>query len=159
LRHGLQQTKRPVKKPCSADLKLSIMEKQQVTRPHGRELRKSGYLELELTERVMMEIAIDDFGTGYSALSHLQIFPLTTLKIDKSFVQNIDKEGSNSSLLPSIVAIAKSFNLNVVAEGVETEKQCAALRTMECDELQGFFFSKPLPHNEIEAMLNTPGGC
>lgn len=73
-------------------------------------------------------------------------------------MQNIDKEGSNSSLLPSIVAIAKSFNLNVVAEGVETEKQCAALRTMECDELQGFFFSKPLPHNEIEAMLNTPGG-
>lgn len=131
------------------------------------------YLELELTERVMMDntddarsmllelkkmgvaIAIDDFGTGYSALSHLQLFPLTTLKIDKSFVQNIDKEGSNSSLLPSIVAIAKSFNLNVVAEGVETEKQCAALGTMECDELQGYFFSKPLPYTEIEALLNS----
>ena len=131
------------------------------------------YLELELTERVMMDntddartmllelkkmgvaIAIDDFGTGYSALSHLQLFPLTTLKIDKSFVQNIDKDDCNTSLLPSIVAIAKSFNLNVVAEGVETEEQLAALGAMECDELQGYFFSRPLPDDEIEALLDA----
>lgn len=129
------------------------------------------YLEIELTERVMMDntedarevllklkqmgvaIAIDDFGTGYSALSHLQLFPLTTLKIDKSFVQNIESSVNSLSLLNSIVGIAKSFDLNVVAEGVETENQWSALREMECDELQGFLLSKPLPRDEAAAML------
>lgn len=131
------------------------------------------YLELELTERVMMEhtddavqmllklkemgvsIAIDDFGTGYSALSHLQLFPLTTLKIDKSFVQRIDTEENSLTLLHSIIGIAKSFNLNVVAEGVETESQRSALRSMKCDDLQGFLLSRPLPANEIDALLRA----
>ncbi len=129
------------------------------------------YLEVELTERVMMEnteearlmllslrdmgvsIAIDDFGTGYSALSHLQLFPLSTLKIDKSFVQNIDIADNGLSLLHSIVDIAKSFNLKVVAEGVETEEQKAALKLMNCDELQGFLFSRPVPAAELEKLL------
>jgi EAL domain-containing protein (putative c-di-GMP-specific phosphodiesterase class I) len=129
------------------------------------------YLEVELTERVMMEnteeacftlrrlremgisIAIDDFGTGYSALSHLQVFPLSTLKIDKSFVQNIDVTENGLSLLHSIVDIAKSFNLKVVAEGVETERQKRALRRMNCDELQGYLFSKPVPVHKIEELL------
>jgi diguanylate cyclase (GGDEF)-like protein len=129
------------------------------------------HLEVELTERVMMEnteeacstlrrlremgifIAIDDFGTGYSALSHLQVFPLTTLKIDKSFVQNIDVAGNGLSLLHSIVDIAKSFNLKVIAEGVETEGQKRALRRMNCDELQGYLFSKPVPGRKVEEFL------
>jgi len=129
------------------------------------------HLEVELTERVMMEnteeacstlrrlremgisIAIDDFGTGYSALSHLQVFPLTTLKIDKSFVQNIDVAGNGLSLLHSIVDIAKSFNLKVIAEGVETEGQKTALRRMNCDELQGYLFSKPVPGRKVEEFL------
>lgn len=126
------------------------------------------YLEVELTERVMMEnteearemllalkemgvsIAIDDFGTGYSALSHLQLFPLTTLKIDKSFVQNLQISSNSHSLLYSIITIAKSFNLRVVAEGVETEDQRLALCAMECDELQGFLLGKPVSCKKLE---------
>ncbi len=126
------------------------------------------YLELELTERVMMEdteeaisalgklkeagvtIAIDDFGTGYSALSHLRVFPLSKLKIDKSFVSNINSSKKDASLLSSIIAIAKSFDLTVIAEGVETEKQRQALDEMGCDELQGFLLNTPLPVEKLE---------
>jgi len=129
------------------------------------------HLELELTERVMMEnteeaveslerfknmgiaVAIDDFGTGYSALSHLQIFPLTTLKIDKSFVQNISTEGNSIALLHSIVGIAKSFDLKVIAEGVETEEQLRVLDAIHCDELQGYLFSRPIPQEALERGL------
>ena len=134
---------------------------------------KPEYLEVELTERVMMAntdearvmllqlrdmgvaIAIDDFGTGYSALSHLQLFPLSTLKIDKSFVQNIEKSENGLSLLQSIVDIAKSFNLKVVAEGVETEGQKAALGLMKCDELQGYLLSRPIPVQKLEELLKS----
>jgi EAL domain-containing protein (putative c-di-GMP-specific phosphodiesterase class I) len=129
------------------------------------------YLEVELTERVMMgntdearemllllkemgvSIAIDDFGTGYSALSHLQLFPLSTLKIDRSFVMNMDQTDNGLSLLQSIIGIAKSFNLKVVAEGIETAGQLSALGKMECDELQGYFLSRPVPGETLEAQL------
>jgi diguanylate cyclase (GGDEF)-like protein len=132
-----------------------------------------GYLELELTERVLMEntdeavdslrqfkamgiaIAIDDFGTGYSALSHLQLFPLTTLKIDKSFVQNISPHNNSISLLHSIVGIAKSFDLKVIAEGVETEEQLRILDTIQCDEMQGYLFSRPIPKEQLEHGLRA----
>jgi len=131
------------------------------------------HLELELTERVMMEntaeavdilkqfremgiaIAIDDFGTGYSALSHLQIFPLTTLKIDKSFVQNISKKNNAVALLHSIIGIAKSFNLKVIAEGVETAEQLQVLDAIECNELQGYLFSRPITRDQLEHGLRT----
>lgn len=131
------------------------------------------YLEVELTERVMMEntedaiavlqqlkemgvsVAIDDFGTGYSALSHLQRFPLTTLKIDKSFVHNIGSSRRSRSLLHSIIGIAKSFDLNVVAEGVETEMQRSTLEELGCDELQGFLLGRPAPVDQIEQLLKT----
>jgi EAL domain-containing protein (putative c-di-GMP-specific phosphodiesterase class I) len=100
-----------------------------------------------------VSIAIDDFGTGYSALSHLQLFPLTTLKIDRSFVMNMDKTDNGLSLLHSIIGIAKSFNLKVVAEGVETEDQLSALGEMDCDELQGYLLSRPLPGEKLEERL------
>lgn len=133
------------------------------------------YLEVELTERVMMEkteearrvlfnlnkmgisIAIDDFGTGYSALSHLQVFPLTTLKIDKSFVGNIEKTENGLALLLSIINIAKSLNLKVVAEGVETESQRTALGKMDCDELQGYLLSVPVVAEKLEELLVKAG--
>jgi diguanylate cyclase (GGDEF)-like protein len=129
------------------------------------------HLEIELTERVMMEnsdearrmlhllketgisIAIDDFGTGYSALSHLQLFPLSTLKIDKSFIHNLQTTENGHDLLQSIIGIAKSFNLKVVAEGVETEEQRLALGDMACDELQGYLLSRPVPQDKLEEQL------
>ncbi len=131
------------------------------------------YLEVELTERVMMDntddaitmlqqlkdigvaIAIDDFGTGYSALSHLQLFPLTTLKIDKSFIQNIATTDNGLSLMLSIIGIAKSFDLKVVAEGVETEDQLSAIGKMDCDVLQGYLLSRPIPRDKLEALLHS----
>jgi EAL domain-containing protein (putative c-di-GMP-specific phosphodiesterase class I) len=100
-------------------------------------------------------IAIDDFGTGYSALSHLQIFPLTTLKIDKSFVQNISATNNSISLLHAIVGIAKSFDLKVIAEGVETEEQLRVLDAIACDELQGYLFSRPVPKAQLEQGLRN----
>jgi diguanylate cyclase (GGDEF)-like protein len=130
-------------------------------------------LEIELTERVMMEnteeavaalkdlqemgisIAIDDFGTGYSALSHLQIFPLNSLKIDKSFIQNIMVEEKNLSLIHSIIGIAKSFSLKVIAEGVETKEQLSALAQLKCDDVQGYLLGRPVPSEEVENKLRT----
>ena len=132
------------------------------------------YFELELTERVMMEntdevvpavlrlkeagitIAIDDFGTGYSSLSHLRIFPLSKLKIDKSFVDNISTSPKESSLLNSIIAIAKSFELTVIAEGVETNAQLQVLEDMGCDEIQGYLLSTPLAVNKLEEKVLIP---
>ncbi|MGI6655764.1 MAG: putative bifunctional diguanylate cyclase/phosphodiesterase [Desulfobulbus sp.] len=129
------------------------------------------YLELELTERVIMEnteeavdglrqfeqmgiaIAIDDFGTGYSSLSQLQSFPLTTLKIDRSFVHNIAEAGRDLTLIESIVKIAKSFQLKVVAEGVETEEELEVLQAIGCDEIQGYLFSKPIPQEEFQRKM------
>ncbi len=132
---------------------------------------KPEYFELELTERVMMgntdeavsglqrlkdggiAIAIDDFGTGYSALSHLRLFPLSKLKIDKSFVDNINSSSKDASLLNSIIGIAKSFDLTVIAEGVETNDQLQMLETMGCDELQGYLLSTPLPVKTLEEKI------
>ena len=134
---------------------------------------KPQYLELELTERVMMEntdeavvaleslqkmgisIAIDDFGTGYSALSHLQLFPLNVLKIDKSFIQNIMEAEKNMSLLHSIIGIAKSFDLKVIAEGVETIEQLRTLYHLDCDDVQGYLVGRPLPIEEVEERLRS----
>jgi len=137
-------------------------------------LEKSGlepaYLELEVTESVMMHdieavlttlknlkgigihLSIDDFGTGYSSLSYLQRFPLDALKIDRSFVSNIDKtEGSAIAL--AIMALAKSLNLKVIAEGVETEHQVRILQEHGCEFMQGFLFSRPVPADEITRLL------
>ena len=134
------------------------------------------YLEIELTERVMMgnigeakevlqdlkdrgiSIAIDDFGTGYSALAHLQAFPLTTLKIDKSFVQNMDNSANGRELLQAIIGIARSFDLKVIAEGVETAQQMNALEHMHCDEMQGFYLSRPITVSDLERRLNAGEG-
>ncbi len=108
---------------------------------------------LDLLKKTGISIAIDDFGTGYSALSHLQLFPLNTLKIDKSFVHNLQTTESGHALLQSIIVIAKSFNLKVVAEGVETEEQRLALGDMGCDELQGYLLKRPVPPDHLEKQL------
>jgi EAL domain-containing protein (putative c-di-GMP-specific phosphodiesterase class I) len=92
-----------------------------------------------------IRIAIDNFGTGYSSLATLQRFPLDTIKIDRSLIRDITGPADETGLANAIIAIGKSLSLTVVAQGVETRDQAEYLRTHACDELQGFYFERPLP--------------
>lgn len=100
-----------------------------------------------------VQLSIDDFGTGYSALSYLQKFPFSKLKIDRSFLQHMESTPSSQELINAIVAMAKALNLKVVAEGVETSWDKEYLQSQECEYAQGFYFSQPLPAVEFEALL------
>ena len=128
-------------------------------------------LEFEITESVIMQnpdyavsvlneitnlgihISIDDFGTGYSSLSHLKRFTVNTLKIDKSFVRDVEKSATDAAIATAIIAMGSSLKLKVIAEGVETEEQMEFLRENNCDQVQGFLFSKPLPADQALEML------
>lgn len=149
--------------------------RQSLVKTVTKALKMSGldprYLELELTESAIMKnmeesskiledlkemglrVAIDDFGTGYSSLAYLKRFPLDILKIDRSFIRDIPEDQDNAAIAAAIIAMARSLNLEVIAEGVETEDQLAFLRDQGCDEVQGYYFSPPLPSEEIEAYL------
>ncbi len=100
-----------------------------------------------------LKLAVDDFGTGYSSLAYLQQFPLDALKIDKSFVSGAGDTAGNPEIIRAIVNLARTLGLTVVAEGVETEDQLALLRTMGCDAVQGYLFSRPLPVNDVLPLL------
>jgi diguanylate cyclase (GGDEF)-like protein len=100
-----------------------------------------------------IRIAIDDFGTGYSSLAMLKNFPLDTIKIDRSFVRDLAREAGDTALTDAIIAMGKSLSLTVVAQGVETREQAEYLRTHACDELQGFYFSRPLPAEQFTQLL------
>ena len=128
----------------------------------------SRWLEIELTESAIMKnmdesssilqeiklmglrVAIDDFGTGYSSLAYLKRFPLDILKIDRSFIHDIPGDRDNEAIAAAIVAMAHSLNLEVIAEGVETEEQLEFLRSHGCDEVQGFLLSRPLPGEQMK---------
>ena len=128
-------------------------------------------LELELTESMIMQdvnsaiatmnelqsfgikIAIDDFGTGYSSLMYLKKFPIHTLKIDRYFIQNIGSDHQKSAITKALIEMGHNLNLNVVAEGVETDAELAYLKQHNCDAMQGFLFSRPLPASEFEKLL------
>lgn len=129
------------------------------------------YLELELTESILVQepevgvvrltafkalgiqIAIDDFGTGYSSLSYLHQFPFDTLKIDRCFVGHLTKDEKTKSITTAIIKIAHDLNLKLVAEGVETDEELAFLRENNCDEIQGYLFSRPLNTEGFEKLL------
>ena len=131
------------------------------------------YLEMEITERVLMDdaidmarglrdlrqmgirVAIDDFGTGYSGLSYLNRFPINTLKIDRSFIQELSAGSNDAAILNAIIAMGKSLNYLVVAEGIETEAQKDCLQDMNCAEGQGFLFSRPLPAPQVSHLLRA----
>ena len=125
-------------------------------------------IELEVTEGALIpeafdllcyfrslgvKIAIDDFGTGYSSLARIRQFPIDRLKIDRSFVQNIPDSSDDASIAKAIIMMAHSLNLEVVAEGVETEAQLEFLREHGCEQIQGYFFSRPLPEEELSTWL------
>lgn len=127
------------------------------------------YLELELTESVAManvedslvkmdeladmgfQLAIDDFGTGFSSLSYLKRFPIHTLKIDRSFIRDCTTDSEDAAIIRTVVGLGKSLNLRVIAEGVEEPSQLELLRTSECDEVQGYLFSRPQVAEEFQA--------
>jgi diguanylate cyclase (GGDEF)-like protein len=103
-----------------------------------------------------IRIAIDDFGTGYTSLATLQRFPLDTIKIDRSCIHGIDADDESTGLADAVIAMGKHLSLTVVAQGVETGEQADFLRAHACDELQGFYFNRPLPPEEFTQLLLTP---
>ena len=131
------------------------------------------HLELEITESMVMDyteetteilnnfkmmgihLSIDDFGTGYSSLAYLKRMPIHSLKIDRSFVKDIAIDENDAAVVQAIIAMAHTLNLTVVAEGVETEEQLKFLKLQECDDVQGFLFSRPLPEAELRPMLEN----
>lgn len=133
-------------------------------------------LDLEITESILMtsaetsenvlahlralnvQISLDDFGTGYSSLSYLNRFPIDTLKIDRSFVIHMATDPDAASIVKAIISLSQSLNLHVIAEGVETEQQLAHLQALGCDEIQGYFFSRPLPVGSFETWVRDKLG-
>ena len=131
------------------------------------------YLELELTESVLMrdadatnhmlhalsdlgvKLTVDDFGTGYSSLSYLRQFPIDTLKIDQSFVQQMTSSPGDAGLVSAVINMGKSLNHRVIAEGVETSEQHAFLLAEQCDEGQGYYFGRPMVAEELASLLQT----
>ena len=128
------------------------------------------YLELELTESIIQDskhavgkmqqlkdmgihLSIDDFGTGYSSLNYLKTFPIHTLKIDQSFTRNIYADPKDASLVETIITMAHNLNLKVIAEGVETEEQLQFLQQKQCNEAQGYYFSRPISAEGLSGML------
>ena len=143
----------------------------QVTRALTASRLKPELLELEITESVLMQgdkvstfnlmaldklgvrLAIDDFGTGYSSLSYLKRFPIKTLKIDRAFIRDVTHDQDDTAIVTAIIAMAHSLKMEVVAEGVETKQQLDFLRRLDCDVVQGYLISRPLPVTEIKRFL------
>jgi EAL domain-containing protein (putative c-di-GMP-specific phosphodiesterase class I) len=100
-----------------------------------------------------VHFSIDDFGTGYSSLNHLKRLPIEKLKVDKSFIHDIATDADDRAIITAVTVMAHSMKLKVVAEGVETPGQLTFLRTLECDEMQGFLYSRPVPAEELEMMM------
>jgi EAL domain-containing protein (putative c-di-GMP-specific phosphodiesterase class I) len=161
----------------AVNLSTSHLENRKLTKVVARALQNSGldpkYLELEITESKIMKnpvmsimvlnelkamgvrIAIDDFGTGHSSLNYLRQIPLDYVKIDRFFVMNIATSQRDTAIIRSIIALAHSLDLKVIAEGVETEQQLEILCGLQCDEVQGYLFSKPVTADVFTQLLKT----
>lgn len=142
---------------------------EQILKESGLDAR---LLEIEVTESTFMDqetnavdllneisnlgirLAVDDFGTGYSSLAYLKRLPVNVLKIDQSFVKGLTSDENDAAIVTAIIAMAKSLHLTIVAEGVETVEQLAILKNLDCDQYQGYLFSRPLPKNEFEELFS-----
>ena len=100
-----------------------------------------------------MRIAIDDFGVGYASLAQIKRFPIDTLKVDRSFIRDIAKNAEDRAVTEAVIAMGKALSLTVVAEGVETQEQQTFLLDHACDAMQGYYFSRPVPHEEFASFL------
>lgn len=104
-----------------------------------------------------LKLALDDFGTGYSALGYLKRFPIDLVKIDRSFVKDLNTDRHSLAICRSIIDVCHSLNFKVLAEGVEVEEQTELLRELGCDSFQGYLFSKPIPSAEVENFVRAYG--
>ncbi len=157
--------------PISVNLSPRQLARDDIVELVAQVLQSCGlepcYLELEITENVVMrdvdkslatlirlkelgvKISIDDFGTGYSSLNYLKRFPVDTLKIDRSFVNDIATDAGDAAIVKAVISLAHILNLNVVAEGVETQEQRRFLMENDCDQVQGYYFGRPMPEPEF----------
>jgi EAL domain-containing protein (putative c-di-GMP-specific phosphodiesterase class I) len=170
--------------PAAAGLVVSVnLSPRQFQQPGlvddvARILRETGlapeHLKLEVTETAMMHdteaavgilrelkelgihLAIDDFGTGYSSLAYLKSLPLDVLKIDRSFVDGLGRESEDTAIVETIVALARTLNLTITAEGIETAEQARQLRDIRCERGQGYYFARPLNVDAVSALLAAP---
>jgi diguanylate cyclase (GGDEF)-like protein/PAS domain S-box-containing protein len=115
--------------------------------------------QLTLLKRLGLRIAVDDFGTGYSSLSHLRQFPIDILKIDKSFIDELHGDDQKAGLVQGIISLGESLHLDVIAEGIEHQQQADRLKRMHSPLGQGYLFSKPIPPNEVLALMQTDNGA
>jgi len=139
---------------AEADLSPSCL-KLEVTESAIMDNPKSAADILSKLRQQRIQLSMDDFGTGYSSLSYLQSFPMDYLKIDRSFVMSLDGTEAQLGLVPIIVKIAQTMNMQVVAEGIETLEQFAQLRSLNCDFGQGYFFSKPLTAEKVVELIGS----
>ena len=161
--------------PVAVNLASTHLREKSLPALVARTLKKHGVaascLEIEVTESILLadpdlavriaqqlsemgiQLSIDDFGTGYSSMGYLKRLPLAALKIDRSFVRDLDSDPEDEAIVSAIIALARSLKLRVVAEGVETEAQLALLRSMRCDEYQGFLNSRALDPVEFAELL------
>ncbi len=166
--------------PVAVNLSAVEFKQRDLVREISAVLAATGlapsYLEIELTESVLMDrdshvletltalsamgvgLTIDDFGTGYSSLGYLKRYPIDKLKIDRCFVSEVTGEGHDLAITTAIIQMARSLNLETVAEGVETVEQMAALREMGCDQFQGFLISHPLAAQDVRVFIAPPVG-
>ena len=164
--------------PISVNVSARQFYHRQFVKSIESMLNKTGLapssLEIEITESVLVEqtrqfinvlknlkamgikLAIDDFGTGYSSMGYLKHFPVDNLKIDQSFVRGLEKDAANQAILKAIVVLGHNLGLNIIAEGVETIAERDFLASIDCDEMQGFLYSKPLAIKDLSKLILTP---
>ncbi|MGD1929829.1 MAG: EAL domain-containing protein [Leptolyngbyaceae cyanobacterium] len=144
--HQVKQTLAETKLPVES-LRLEITETALIENP-----RSAAQILSEL-KQLGTQISIDDFGTGYSSLSYLHKYPIDTLKVDRSFIQNIDRNSNQFEIARTIIILAKALNMAAIAEGIETAEQLAAMKSLDCDYAQGYYFYRPLSGEQVTALL------